>query len=445
MTSSPCLADARSLFQRIAPKAYFDGLIAKHKLDRRQGVYTTDVVFNMMLQQRLDPKGTLSAAVESLATHPQRSNSNCKRVREDNVSTDTGGYCRARQNLSGLIVDDVTDHILDQLRGLLTQQEMKIFLIDGSTLQLAHTPSLVKAFPAGTNQHGENHWPVLHLVVFHDLVSGLAMRPVWGAKYGKRAVSEQALAKQGLDRLPADAIVMADINFGIFAFAFASDQSGRRSILRIQRSRAKAMFGREAQAGMEEKFIWKASKHDRKGHPDLPVDAQVAGRLLVFQHPGNPTELLCLFTTLDLPADQILELYGKRWNLELDLRSLKQTIHIHQLTSQSVEMMEKELLVAVSAYNLVRAAICLAALQAEISPRHLSFSRAQDVVRAALSGLEQASTQEEFNRLIDRMLRRVAQCRLPQRPKRRSYPRQVWGKGGQFPRRKNSPVVAKSN
>ena len=59
-SSSVPLADARSLFQRMAPKAYFDKLIAEHKLDLRNGIYTTDVVFNMMLQQRLDPKGTLS-------------------------------------------------------------------------------------------------------------------------------------------------------------------------------------------------------------------------------------------------------------------------------------------------------------------------------------------------------------------------------------------------
>ena len=32
---------------------------------------------------------------------------------------------------------------------------------------------------------------------------------------------------------------------------------------------------------------------------------------------------LYFFTTLDLPPKQILELYGYRWNIETDLRSLK--------------------------------------------------------------------------------------------------------------------------
>ena len=32
---------------------------------------------------------------------------------------------------------------------------------------------------------------------------------------------------------------------------------------------------------------------------------------------------LYFFTNLDLPPKQILELYGYRWNIETDLRSLK--------------------------------------------------------------------------------------------------------------------------
>jgi hypothetical protein len=448
MTPSPAGADPRSLFRQIVPKSFFDELILKHKLDLRDGIYTPDVVFSMMLHQRLDPKASLATAVASRVSNPppRRSGAPCKRVRDDKVSAATGGYCKARHNLASLIVDEVINRISAQLGGLLAEEEdPKIFLVDGSTLQLKHTAALLRAFPAGTNQHGKNHWPILHLVVFHDLVSGLAMRPSWGAKHGKQAVSEQTLAKQGLDQLPVDATVMADINFGIFAFAFAVHQSGRGSILRIQLSRAKAMLGHSPQVGMEEKLIWKASPHDRRKHPDLPVDAQISGRLLVFQHPGQPDELICLFTTLDLPAEQIFYRYGRRWNIELDLRSLKRTIDLHQLTSKSVEMMEKELLVGVAAYNLVRAAICLAALQTGVPARRLSFSRSQDIVRATLPSLAQAPTDEEFNRLMDRMLRYVAQCRLPNRANRRSYPRQVWGKGGQFPRRKSSPVVAQGS
>ncbi len=53
----------------------------------------------------------------------------------------------------------------------------------------------------------------MKIVVFHDVFSELALRPSWGAMFGKNAVSEQALARQSIERLPSNAVVLADRNF----------------------------------------------------------------------------------------------------------------------------------------------------------------------------------------------------------------------------------------
>ena len=98
---------------------------------------------------------------------------------------------------------------------------------------------------------------------------------------------------------------------------------------------------------------------------------------------GKSQEWLYLFTTLDWPADQIIELYGRRWNIETDLRSLKRTVRLHHVTAKSTDMMEKELLVAIAAYNLVRAVMCLAAKRNNLDPRQLSFAHVLNVVNAA--------------------------------------------------------------
>jgi hypothetical protein len=45
--------------------------------------------------------------------------------------------------------------------------------------------------------------------------------------YGEEAVSEQALAEEALGRLPAEAVARGDGDFGIFAFAYAVQQSRR--------------------------------------------------------------------------------------------------------------------------------------------------------------------------------------------------------------------------
>ena len=121
---------------------------------------------------------------------------------------------------------------------------------------------------------------------------------------------------------------------------------------------------------------------------------------------------------------------------ETDLRSLKQTLHLDMLRCQSPDMIAKELILAITGYNLVRAVMNTAAEQNRLDPRRLSFSRAQDVVNAALPGLEASQSPAEYRARLQRMIQRVACCKLPDRSKRRSSPRLIWGHRRKFPKRK---------
>jgi hypothetical protein len=67
----------------------------------------------------------------------------------------------------------------------------RLFLLDGTTLTMPCTPSLLEAYPPSRNQNGESHWPILRLLVAHELHSGIALRPEWGPK----SVSEQRLTE----------------------------------------------------------------------------------------------------------------------------------------------------------------------------------------------------------------------------------------------------------
>jgi hypothetical protein len=251
-----------------------------------------------------------------------------------------------------------------------------------------------------------------------------------------RRPAREALAEAALERLPAEAVVLCDGNFGIFAFAYAACRSGRPVILRLTQARAQKILGGLVREAADRKVVWHASRWDRKAHPELPEGASLAGRVIVCPNPSRPEELLYLFTTLDLAAEEIVSIYKLRWNVETDLRSLKRTVGLHQLNGKSVDMVEKELLLAVAAYNLVRTVMCLAARRANLTPRQLSFSFVQAVVEAALPGLDRATTEEEYQRRMDRMLRYAAQGKLPRRTRDRSYPREVWGRGAHFPNRK---------
>ena len=165
------------------------------------------------------------------------------------------------------------------------------------------------------------------------------------------------------------------------------------------------------------------------------------GRLIVAHIEGEDGKRwkLCLFTTLEEPREVLVKLYRRRWDIELDIRSLKQTLRMHSLSAKTPDMAAKELLLATAAYNLVRSVQMAAARQANLEPRQLSFSRVQAVVMTALPRLATLGNVKEWEAEYQRVLGWAAQGKLPNRTHRRSYPRAVWGKGETFPKRKCDP------
>lgn len=442
MVDRQTAVEALAIYRAAAPPELFLDLRKASGKRAEGGVYTVELTTWMMIRQRLDPKGTLSTTVQDVAEgRPQALLPTHKRLAEGTLSSATGGYSEARRRLGQEVAEDVADRIFNYLMAdapeALPGLGHQVFLLDGSSLDLPATPELRKAYPPAQNQHGVAHWPVVRIVVAHDLVSGLAMQPCWGPMYGDQAVSEQALAATVIGRLPAGSVVVADRNFGVFSTAHDADHSGHPILARLTDARARHLLRGRLPQQTDEWVDWRPSRWDRAHHPDLPADACVRGRVIACQvtRQGRTVQLY-FFTTLGLPPEQIAQVYGYRWNIETDLRSLKQTVHLHSLSTRSVAMVAKELVLAVAAYNLVRGTMCAAAHAAGIDPRQLSFSRVQDVVNACLTSLADADSPEAYQRVLDRMLRRAAQCKLPRRPQRPSYPRAVWPRRNNFPKRK---------
>jgi len=438
------------LYQKAAPGEFFQQLKQELNLHSRRRIFDLPLVVWLMMVQRWDAKATLSTAVQQVVQkRPQVLLSDHKRLREGTVSAHTGAYSDARQNMpvevANRVADRIGEHLLQNThREALPGWNRRVFILDGSSVELPHTPDLIKAYPPAINQYGESHWPVLKLVVAQELTSGLAGRPCWGPMYGPEAVSEQALTEKILDRLADRSVVMGDINFGVFSVASAATQRGHDVLFRLQPNRA-AQLGRglSLRPGTDQPVCWRPSAYERKQHPELPADACVQGRVIVEQVTASngKSVILYLFTTLDLEVKRLLQLYGDRWDVETDLRSLKQTLRLQTLRCESPDMIAKELVLTIAGYNLVRAVMQAAAEQNHTDPRRLSFSRSQDVVNAALPGLDAASTEVEYQTRLRRMFQLVASCKLPNRSNRPSSPRTVWGHSCKFPKRK---TVAKT-
>ena len=412
-----------NLYLQIAPAELFRLLQRQSGHVTHDGIYSARLVIWMMMNQRLQAAGTLARSVEQLVQGrfaPLLSR--CKRVEERRIGLGTGGYCQARQNLPKLLVSRTVNELIERLRQRMGQPAVegqpRVYVLDGSSLQLEYGAELVKAYPQAQNRYGKSHRPVVRIVVLHDVDSGLAERPYWGPMYGPRAVSEQALAEQATQHVPPGSVIIGDRNFGIFSVAYQAQQQGHGIIVRLTAVRAHKLAGGAISRAVDQPVEWRTSRWDGKKNRTWAADASVQGRLIAqLVGRGKHKQWLYLFTTLTLPAEQIVACYGKRWRIETDLRSLKQTVRLQQLSVQSADMMEKELLVAVLAYNLVRTIMYLAAERSGGDPRQLSFTYACNIVLdgypkiLAARGAKQQ--EQELNSIIDL----VARCKLPKRKK----------------------------
>jgi putative transposase len=389
------------------------------------GLFSSGLTMWLIVRQRLTgpasvEEGWLWCTPEEAVRLSPRS----ARAQNSTLSPHASGYDYARRVLPLPLVEVAADRLYDEALRALPNGSDLIFLLDGSSLTLDGSPELTKAYPpASCPRNGVSHWPVLRMVVAHELSSGLAVRPEWGPLFGRNATSEQGLALRVIDHLPASCQVVADRNFGVFSIAWAL--RSRQMLIRLTDVRAKYLLGKGSnlQEDVDRACIWQASGHDQKAHAELPPQAKVEGRLIV-RHIAVPHKGLvrvCLFTNdIERSAEELVAAYTKRWKIETDLRSLKKTVGLEILRARTNGMLSKELILSVTAYNLIRVLMYLAAVKANVEPNRLSFSRACHCVRiyAGRSGPPQ--------QILEEMLTQIAGRLLTHRPNRPKPPRHVW-------------------
>jgi hypothetical protein len=423
-------------FGKTLPQSFFESLKQDLGIEEISCIFTLTVTSWLMIMQRLSPKGTLATALgELIHGNGRELLEPCKRVREESVSAGTGAYSQARQRVPVEAARRIAERTFGQLHEVPSRGELRdrLFLLDGSSIRLTHTPALIKVYPQARNQYGKSHWPVMKIAVMHHVITGLAMAPQFGPMYGAQAVSEQALAKSLIDRLPDSSVLIGDRNFGVFSVTWHAYSRGHKVLTRLTEARAKRLNGGDLSVG-DWKVVWQPSPDDLRAHSDLTAGARVEGRLVVAQS-VDTKETLYMFTTLEEPAETVAALYKERWHIETDLRSLKEQVRLHTIPARSPDLVACELLIAIASYNLIRAVMNEAARQTGVAPRRLSFSRSREAFLAFTRAVAHPDSEQEFERHWKLLLRSLGQCKLPTR-NRPPAPRTVWRKIQNFPWRK---------
>jgi hypothetical protein len=415
-------------------------------------IYSLPVTLWYLVFQRLNTDKTLDAVVKDLRAggadrlSPSRRQPLSKKVCSD--ATTSYNDARQRMPLKFLqwVLQRIAEHV-QQAMGLNRSASRNFQLLDGSTLPALANPALAKAYPPARNQHGASDWCLMRVVAGFCLWTGVALSAVEGSVELSEQVLAWTLMAQGL----AGTVWIGDRNFGIWSVVAQALHCHQDVIVRLTRARAARLIrGQTWVSGQDQVVQWHRTRHDKIAPGTEKV--QVEGRLIYVrvQREGRFIDLWLFTTLMDqkaFPISRVVELYGYRWQVELNFRYLKNALGLETLVVQSPEMARKEFYAALIAYNLVRVVMAAAQQPNATEPAcSLSFSQVRRVLVGWLLGWgkDWRSRRGCLADKLERLIAEVARQQLPTRRKKRpSEPRRVRRRIAKFPALKGSRQAAR--
>jgi hypothetical protein len=123
----------------------------------------------------------------------------------------------------------------------------------------------------------------------------------------------------------------------------------------------------------------------------------------------------CLCDARTVSKQDLLQLYGWHWQIELDFRAIKTVMQMGVLRCKTPAMILKEIAAHLFAYNLVRSVMAQAACIAGVLPRQLSFKAALQQLRAFEQQMRHGQ-HISIERAHDCLLWAMGRIKLPHRP-----------------------------
>ena len=348
-------------------------------------------------------------------------------------SGSTSAYCQARARLEPAALELIRAEIAWCLEKNVLQEERwlggrAVKIVDGTGLSMPDTPENQALWPQSGEQAPGCGFPALKLVGLFSLSSGAFLESVSGNKH----VHESTLFRGMWGKLQRGDILLADRGFSSYAaIAGLQQQRGVDSVMRLHQMR-KADFRSGRRLGAEDRLVvWQKPQRteawSEQEHAALPETLTLRMIRLRVAAPGFRTKSVVLITTLldaaAYPADELRDLYGRRWQVEMHFQQIKTHLAMDVLRCKSPALIEREVLMHQIAYNLVRSLMQRSAHLHRVALTRLSFKGTLDTLRhwsPLIAAAEKTPRLQQ--KLIDQMLALIAADPVPERPGR-SEPR----------------------
>jgi DDE family transposase len=299
-------------------------------------------------------------------------------------SADTGAYCTAREDLP----EEACSHLVRETGREVDEtapQEWRwlgrrVLDVDGSTITMPDTEANQAEYPQMASQKRGCGFPIARIVVVFSLAVGTVLDAAIG-KYQGKQTGENSLFRTLHDILEEGDVVLADRYFSGWFDIGLLKQRGVDIVVRKHQLRA-TDFRTGQRLGPEDHLVvWTKpqrptwmSKAEYAALPESLTMREV--RVRVEQRGFRTRELIVVTTLLDAkqyPAAEIARLYRRRWQAELNLRSLKIVLQMDHLRCKTPHRVRNEFYMHLVAYNLIRKMMAIAASKAGVEPWTVSF------------------------------------------------------------------------
>jgi hypothetical protein len=414
-------------FAEILSAERIQRIFAKHGcLFGLHGVYTAAIMVWSFLSQVLrdGKEASCQSAVARVVSYS-------KQAGLPVPTQDTGDYCRARAKLLEGALQELSCEVAEELqqaadKSWLWKGELHPKLIDGFTFTMPDTPKNQARYPHPKTQKPGVGLPIARAVAIVSLATACVMDLAMGPYKGKET-GESALLRSMLWRLAAGDIAVMDRYYCSFMMIALLLAQGTQTCAR-KHHRRHSDFRRGKRLGKYDHIIvWTRPERpawmDEETYARIPETLELREIRYNIVEPGRRTKTIDIITTL-VDVDKysqadIAELYGFRWNAELDIRSIKAALNLGHVRCKSPEMVHREVWTTILGYNLIRTTAAGAALVHGKQPRQISFTSTCQYVLASwmqLSGsLIKASLLEDY---LWVMLQQIAACEVANRPGR---------------------------
>ena len=421
------------LFAELIPP----GLLAQadEGTNSRDRVYSVRRTFWGFLYQALNPASPCREIVRQIQALFCLDN-------RSSVDGGTSAYCQARLRLPLDILQRIRHAIAGRADKLLAQSQqlwhgLRPKVIDATTVTLPDTPKNQRAYPQSRAQKPGCGFPLMRILGIFSLSSGVLLDYQKGHKHQ----SELALLYKLLDHFKPRDLVIADRGFCNFVLIAVLLLRGVGSVFRLHQSRH-VDWRKGKRLGKDDRlFTWAKPPKKPRYLPNYlwkRVPLELTVRVLRFQlkvrgfRPQSVTLATTLIDAKIYPAQDVAQLYARRWKIELWFRDIKTSMGMEVLRCQSPRMAHKELEMFFIAYNLIRALMTEASAIYEVPLDRISFKGTVDATRQFSIAIAQARSKKKQRQLINELIAVLARDEVPARPGRRE-PRAVKRRPKPFP------------